>query len=406
MSGMATLTKTMTHEAPEFYAKHAAFNQEYDGSVGTLQYFAAEAKDMGIACEERALRERQARFCRKYGVKEHEARRKERVMQYAEDTWALERYFAEHKAPMSGMAAATVEKAFTTSAIQGAFPIWFASAITEGIMQASILDRLVGDTIPTNSGVANHTELASAGGTALLNTPDPMQQSSEIGEGTRATQVIFNLRERLIKLREFGFEARASYTAVRRTRLPVFQRTLARVGINFQNLLCDFAIDTLIAGDGTSPSNAAITVPAAVAGAPVYADYVNLDYGMPQGYDPGSWIWIMNKQAIVKMDNVPEFKDPLSGFLYQSTGNKLRPFGHETVRWDSTGNTDQWVTTAGQVRILTLNPNNALTEYTEGGVITEAENLISTGWHKVVSRQSVAFGINDPSERVVGTGFA
>jgi hypothetical protein len=410
---MQQLHKAMSGDCVGFYNQIRDFNESNGVSVSPMEYFAAKARDeWGVAPEEALLARREAHYLRKFGVKEWELDRAERVRQYAADSWPLERYWADQGCPMRGPAAPSVEKAFTTvTGLQGTFPIFFDQSIREGTLATSILDDLVAEQTTTNSGVANHTELADPGSSsALLTNIHPLQEPSEIGEGTRLTQITVTFRERQIPLKEFGFEVLSSYQAVRRTRLPVLQRTLARVGRNFQNFLADFAIDVLVLGDsavtpsGTAaPSNAATTVAAGVAGAPVYADYVNLDLGFPQGYS--SVKWIANKEAIIKMLNISEFKDPLA-FQFTATGNMPTPLGKRLIRWDTTGRTTAWPNTATNCKILVMSDEAGLIQYTEGGIISETENIIAARWTRLTYSVALAFALGDPSQRIVGTGFA
>lgn len=419
---MDNLTRAFGGDAKGFYNEAAAFNKAHEASIPWVSHFALKAKKEGIVADEAVYAKREEFYLRKLGVKPHEFDREQRVRQHARDTWALDKYFAEHGCPIYGPAAPEATKAFTAGSLQGVFPIFFEAAVREGLLANSIRNRLLAESVPINSGVANHVELAdSASSSSALAAVDsnnlhPLQQAGEIGQGTRMTEVTVLIRDRQIPLKKFGYQLMSTYEVLRRSRLPVLQRTLARIGRGFETLLIDFMVDVLVLGDGaittstgtSAPSNAAATVAATAPGAPVYSDYVGFDLAFPQGYEEAGDdpIWLMNRQAIIKMLNVPEFKDPLAGFAYQNRGAVPRPFGHEVIRWDTTGGTTAWPNTATNCKILALMPSIGLTEYTEGGLISESDTIIDAQWSKTVVSQWVAYGIGDPQSRLVMTGAA
>lgn len=409
---MQALHKAFSGDCMGFYNEIREFQAETAAAVNVMEYFSAKARDeYGLVPDDTVLKRREDFYLQKHGVQPWEARRAERVRQYAADSWPLERYWADRGCPMHGPAAPTVEKAFTTTTgLQGTFPVYFEQAIYEGTLAPSPLDELVSDRVSTTSGVANHTELADAASTSSsLTGENPLQLPSEIGEGTRMTQIQVIFRERQIPLKDFGFQILSSYAAIRRARLPVLNRTLNRVGRSFQNFLTDFAIDVLVLGDsatlpagGAAPSNAATTVAATTAGSPAYPDYVNLDLGFPQGY--GSNKWVMNKEVLSTLLKTPEFKDSIL-FTFARDGTMPGPFGNRIVRWDTTGRTTAWPNTLTNGKILAMNDEAGLIQYTEGGIISETENIIAARWTRLTYSTIVAFGIGDPTQRIVGTGF-
>jgi hypothetical protein len=401
---MDQLTKHMTSDAKGWYEENKRWNADNGASASPVQYFAWKAREeYGVYPEDPILERREEHFLRHFKVQPEETTRDLAVRQYAADTWAIEKYWAEQKNPWHGPMSGTVEKAFTTSALQGTFPIFFDQALLAGRLTSGVRQRLVAETVPTNSGIANHTEIFTDGAAGTLQGTNPLARAVETGEGARTTQVSIKVRERQIALKKFGYEALASYEALRRARLPVFQRTLETVGANFEILLTDFAIDVLVLGDGTLPSNAAGTVASTVAGAPVYADYINLIMSAPQPYNFD--LLVGNKEAIIRMLNVAEFKDPLAGFSFQNRGVIPSPFGVPLLRWDTTGNTTAWPNSTTTSKLMAMVTNLGLVEYTEGGVITESDRIIESGWERVVSTTWIAYGIMDPDSRKVGTGF-
>jgi hypothetical protein len=93
-------------------------------------------------------------------------------------------------------------------------------------------------------------------------------------------------------------------------------------------------------------------------------------------------------------------------FSFAANGQMPAPFGNRLVRWDTTGNTTAWPATATNAKILAMNDQAGLIQYTEGGIVSESENIIQQRWTRLTFSTWVGYGLGDPSQRVVGTGFA
>src|SRR5438477_189516 len=151
--GMDTLAREMSGDAKGFYNQVKAFNDANETQISWTSYFSEHAKKQGVYAEEAIVARREEHFLRKFKVRPEEFDRDRRVREHARDTWAIEKYFAEHGCPIYGDAAPAAGKAFTSGTLQGVFPIFFESALREGLLQSSIRNRLVAETVPTNSGV-------------------------------------------------------------------------------------------------------------------------------------------------------------------------------------------------------------------------------------------------------------
>ena len=366
--------------------------------VDTLRFFAHEANKAGIVPEPKELQDHTDYWMRYLRADPKNLNHWLKVKRFAADNWALERVMEEAGVVARGPEAPSVEiarKQFVTSTTQVIFPFFYDTNIQAGILAQPLLDRLVVETQMVTSGTADHAEMSEAAFE---------RSTAEGGEGTVGRMVTIKARNRAITLRKFISNALASYEAMRRQRIDVFARGIQRVGEAFAILLTDYALDVLINGDGTTPSNAAGTTATGISGSPVYADVIALQLAFSQGYMPD--MIVANGGATGSLSdllNMVEFKDPQAGFTFQRTGAYPTPLGMDLVRWDLTGNID--ATSWSATRILMLQTNLALMAYTEGGLMTESQRIIDDQWEKIVTSMWIGFGVWDSASRRVGTGW-
>lgn len=362
-------------------------NQE---KVAPLQYFAAKAEEAGIAPDDKELAKREEHYLRKFTVPGlYMADRERKIKEYARDTYAVEAVMEhELKCSIKGPDAPTVQKAFTVSTVQAVFPIFYDTVVVAGLLAQPLLDRLVAMTTQVNSGTADHV---------LLNENTWDRSTGEIGEWTRFPELSISATNAPIKLRKWGGVLKASDEAIRRARLPIFQRGLERIGRQLANDLTDFVLDVILLGDGNagaSPSQAT-----AVSGSPAYSDMIATQLKFPIGYQPTDIV--ASGTVWNKLLNFPEFKDPLAGFRFQGSGVPPTPLGMNLWRWDSLASSG-WATT----KILMLESERACVLYQEGGVTSEAERVVNGQWSSVTTSLYAGPAILDTNARVVGTGWS
>ena len=372
------------------YFDQAAIWKDEDGfGVNPMRYFGEDARRHGVYPEQDELKYWETYWLQKLKVNRifNEPIRERKVRQFAADWWACMKIFEHEKAAAwPEQPAATVQKAFTTSTLQSVFPIFFESNIQAGILADPVIDRLVADTVPTNSMNATHLTMTDTEGDSLL---------GEAGEGTSFVQLTIKHAERTVKLRKFGGELLATYEALMLARLPVLARALERIGQRYQQLITDFALSTLIDGDGAG--DGAITDVAAAA--TVYESVVNLVTDFPQGYSPDTIL--LPVESVRDLYNATEWKDPLAGTPPQVNGLVPRPMGLEPVRWDVTGR----VSTYEATNVVVFDSDKALIRYTLGGVMTESERVIKSQWERSVTSEWTGFAIWDREAARRGTGW-
>lgn len=375
--------------------------------VMSYEYAAAKARELGFYPEEKEARRREQLMLKAYGVPEWATEKQRRVCAHVRDSWWLEEYFRQHKVEMEGPTApslgaaldATTSKAFSVVPAElTVFPFFWDTQIVEGILAVPLLDVLVMDTVTVASGTAVH---------AVMNETLTDRQMGETGEFASYQEVNITSTESPLRLKKFGGAVTISDEAMRRQRIPVFARGIARIGRQIGIDMTDLAIDVLINGDTTygGINGAATTVATAVPGSPTYADYVTLTMNFDIGYEPTDAV--LTRNGLIKLLNIPQFQDPLSGFKFQSQGVLPEAFGLQTHRWDSAGSTSWNSGAVGTgTSLLMVQRQRALILYQEGGLSTESDRdprsestFVKTSWYLI-------FGKWDSNAVRLGTGYA
>lgn len=403
MSNMQALTKTFKDHGREWYANQRKYNQENDVNTDVLQYFAWKARDeYGVGLDDdRELERRESMMLRRFDVKPGEWNRERQVRQYAHDSWVLEKFFQENQCPLFGPEAPTVEKAQTTGPLQSVFPVFIEAQIQAGRLADPLLSLLVTDVVNVNAGSATHVELVDTAATPT--------GAVETMEGARTSQVKVTFRERNVPLRKFGYETLSTYESSRRARLPVLARAYERIGRRFQYILTEFGLDVMVGGDnatvtlenGTTATvaNSAEAEAADVAGTPDYDDMLDLMFLFDEGYQ--GRLGISSAAVLKNLLNIAEFKDSQL-FTFARDGNFPTILGVPHVRWESKGVSSSYTNTM----LVWHDTTVGLTQYTDGGVLTQSDQIIQEGWNRSVTTLWVAFAVNDAEGTKISTGFA
>lgn len=159
---------------------------------------------------------------------------------------------------------------------------------------------------------------------------------------------------------------------------------LRRVGAQLGIDETDDLIEVAISGDGNAGSPVTDT-DAEVAGVLDYHEVVRLSLAFPKGYRMRAAV--VNSTLLQTLLTLDEFKDPLAGFQYQTTGMIPNFIGCEWYRWSSTGSS-----AFSTDRILALDTAQALVQYTEQGLMIEADRLIDRQFERTVISKWTGFG--------------
>jgi hypothetical protein len=394
----------------DMYLEAKSWRDHNGNNCQPISWLAAKLREKGIGPEDKELEKRQEHYLRKFQVPEWADERRLAVKAFADDTWFIDKLFEAAKVPQYGPLAPqageafnpgqSVDKAFGVSTLLTVFPFYWDTMIQEGILAVPLLDVLVMDTTTVNSGTAVH---------ALLNETVQDRSPGETAEFGTFQEIRVSVTEDPIKLRKFGSIINISDEAMRRMRIPVLQRFIARHGRQIGIDMTSFAMDVIINGDTAQGGilGAAPTVGAQVAGTPNYGDWVNGITNFPIGYEPTDFIF--TQTGLRKLLTVPQFEDPLAGFRFQAEGLAGLPMvmGLMPHRWDDNKSTT-W--NAGAVgtgtSVLMVQRNRALSMYQDGGLATESDRVINGEYTQLKSSWILGFAKFDIFAATLLTGMA
>lgn len=303
----------------------------------------------------------------------------EGLEQYAADVWALEKALGAEGVRVKGAGADRLEKFFATSSSTILFPAFVDSQIMAGILATPILASL----IATETNIDSHVYEA-------LHMADTQAQRELriVAEGGNLPTTTLTTSEHTVNLVKFGRLFEASYESLRLQRLNVVALFLQRIGRQIALDETDWAIETLIAGDGNN--NAVVDTDAEVSGTLDYDELVRLFLAFPDGYNMTTSV--TNAAQMRTILNMGEFKDPMSGFTFQRNGVLPGPMGANWFVWRSTGSTS-----FSTDRILAIDNSIALEQITEQGVMTETDKLIEKQMERTAITKWTGFAKMDPN---------
>ena len=344
-----------------------------------VSFFAIKAADEGVGPDSQELERRENHYLRRFGVKEWQESRADKVRQYAYDTYCLDALFKDAKIIAHGPHADTAQKAWATNAVQSVFPIYYDSRITEGILETDILDALIAESVNVDQGVVEHVELTDTAVDRAVGLA---------GEFTTFNELTVRIASETVRLKKKGGRLAVSDEALRRARLPVLSRYLRRFGRQIAITETDEALDALLTSITTVP---ALTTP------PTYADLPRLLLAFANGYMPN--VAVASTDVWENILNITEVKDPL---LFQFIRNGELPslLGWRWYRWDSTGST-LWTLND----VLVIQRELAAVQYIEGGIRSESDRIINGQFTETVTSLTTGYATLDDAARKLGTGW-
>lgn len=397
----------------DMYQEAKSWRDARGNNCQPISWMAAYLRQKGIGPDDKVLAARQEHYLREFRVPEYATDRRATVKAFAEDSWYMDALFkAAGIAPYSSMAPeagevfapgmSQVDKAFGVSTLLTVFPFFWDTKIQEGILAEPVLDVMIMDTTTVNSGTAVH---------ALLNETVADRSPGETAEFGTFQEINVSVAENAIKLRKFGSLINLSDEAMRRQRIPVFQRFLARHGRQIAIDMSSFAIDVTINGDVAQGGGfgAATVIPAAVPGSPAYNDWVNIVTDFKIGYEPTDFL--LTKTGLRKVLTIPIFEDPLSGYKFQSTAILPEIMGMQPHRWDDNKSTT-WNPLQGDsnigtgTNVLVVQRNRNLAMYQDGGLSTESDRVLNGEYTQLKTSWIIGFSLWDREAARFGTGFA
>ena len=150
-----------------------------------------------------------------------------------------------------------------------------------------------------------------------------------VAEGAKIPETNIRTNDNLVKLNKRGRMLVASYEALKFQRLDLFTVTLKQIGAYIARQQMNDAINTLISGDG---NNNAAEVIKMSGDALSFEDMLSLYNAL----DPYRLSTIVaGPDMMTKLLAIDEFKNPLSGFNFQKTGEVGTPLGAEFIKSSS-----------------------------------------------------------------------
>jgi hypothetical protein len=287
------------------------------------------------------------------------------VEQHVLDTWGLEQALGDAGIRVKGYASDKLEKFFATGTSTILFPAYIESQIITGVMMASLLSSLVA----TETNINSHTYQS-----LVMTDTEATRSLSQMQEGAKFATTKISTSERAIYLQKFGRMLEWTYEANRLCKIDLIGKMLQRMGMQIGLDETDWAVETLIAGDGNTGSPVT-PILAEVSGTLDYDELVRLFLAFKDGYTMNTAV--INDTWMRKILNLSEFKDPMAGFTFQRNGVMPGPMGATWHVWRSTGSTS-----FADDRILAIDSRFALEKVTEQGVTMETDKIIDGQWNR------------------------
>jgi len=280
---------------------------------------------------------------------------------------AFERQLAYNGIRVSGKNAITVEQFFQSAS--ALMPEFIMREIRRGMELRPEYNRLIAASSQINSN--RYTPLyinTSAMDTGLSLRP--------IGEGAEIPQI--NITEQLntITVPDYGVALKTSYKTLRHRSTAQFKVVLWYIGFRLQADKVALIADVIKNGDGND--NAATVVNSDSSGNLDYDDFVKF------------WVefapfemntLICHKDMIRTILNLSEFKDPLAGFKFQSSGKLVNPLGATLVRCDEVADD----------LVIGLDRRFAVEEVVSQPLMVEFDKIIEQKFEEAVISESVGY---------------
>lgn len=231
---------------------------------------------------------------------------------------AFSRQLKRFDIKVSGANSDSVNKFFSTTQSSALFPEYVARAVRQGMEEANVLGDIVATT----------TKINSLDYRTIYSVPsDDDKELKRVEEGAFIPETTVKTQENLVKLHKRGRMLVASYEALKFQRIDLFTVTLKQIGAYIARQQLKDALAVLENGDGNN--NAAEVINAANDGTLEYSDLLNM---LVKLYPYNMNGIIVSPATMMKVMQLDEFKNPLSGINFQGTGNPGNPLGAKLIK--------------------------------------------------------------------------
>jgi len=280
---------------------------------------------------------------------------------------AFERQLAHHGLKTGGKNPVTVEMFYRSA--PALMPEFMIREIRRGQNMRPELNRLIASSSDVNTSryTPFHVD-TSAADTDLSLRP--------LGEASEVPAILVTDQANTIIIPDYGLNLRVTYKALRHRTMAQFKVLLWYIGYRLVSDRVALAVDTIINGDGND--NAAAVVETDVSGTLDYDDMIKF-FNEFFPYQPN--IMVCHKTVMNTILNIAEFKDPMIGFKFQSSGEISSPLGATLIRCDEVPDDN----------VVGLDNRFALEEVFSQALTVEYDKVIEQRLEEAVISESVAY---------------
>lgn len=280
---------------------------------------------------------------------------------------AFERQLAAKDIRVGGKNPVTVELFYQSA--PALLPEFMVREIKRGQQMKPELGRLI----------ASSTAISSNRYTPFYISGSPTDKKFSfrpIGNNAEIPSLVVGEQLHTITIPDYGIALKTSYKALRHRTTSQFKVLLWYIGFKIQADKMSLVIDTIINGDGNS--NPAAVVNTAASGTLAYSDLVTF---WNEFYPFQMNTLVCDKNKVKTILTMTEFKDPLAGFNFQSTGELVSPLGSTLVRCDDVASD----------LVIGLDRRFAIEEVISQHLLVEYDKVIEQKIEEAVISESVAF---------------
>lgn len=295
---------------------------------------------------------------------------------------AFERQLAVHGIRVNGRTPDTVESFYRAAA--SLLPEFVMREVRKGMAMRPIYNQLTAaqTVIGSNRYSPLYINITSA---------DTRLSLRPIGEGAEIPQFVVNEQQKTVTVPEYGIALKVSYRTLRHRTLAQFKVLLWYLGFRLQTDKVALLADVIQNGDGNG--NAAAISNTDVSGTMDYDDLVKF-WAEFSPFEMNTILCHKNKMRQIL--TLSEFKDPLAGFKFHSTGEVVSPLGAKLVRCDEIPSD----------LLVGMDSRFAVEEVVSQPLVVEYDRIIEQKFEEAVISESVAYAkvINEAS-RVLDDTF-
>jgi hypothetical protein len=280
---------------------------------------------------------------------------------------AFERQLAMHGLRTSGKNPVTVEMFY--QAAPALMPEFVMREIRRGQNMRPELGRLIAAT----SGVAGSRYTPFFIDTGVT---DKKLSLRPVGEAAEVPAITVTDQANTVVIPDYGLSLKVTYRALRNRTMAQFKVLLWYIGYRLASDRVALAVNTIINGDGNN--NSAAVLHSDVSGTIDYDDMVKF-FNEFFPYQPN--VIVCHKDMFHTILNIAEFKDPLIGFKFQTSGEITSPLGSALVRCDEVAND----------YLVGIDSRFALEEVFAQPLTVEYDKIIERRLEEAVISESVAY---------------